>query len=544
MEKQKILKWCVDGAIVLLLIACLWVPDIQRVLGRVFVWDQFRNWDALIMLPGWGDTQGQGLNMDIFSSWGMGAVILIGRCSKVLGGFDYAHVLTVSMVMVIIYYGFLYGFLRVWLGSVLLAAAIVAVAVKIQMFHAGVSPLIWIFPQDTPLRHWLDIPILWCLWQHVRRFHGRYLAWAAAGIGAALAWAPSTGLCLLAAFWGYLIFLLMIAEYRGRIASNFKDARWIFICSVLPLMFMGLILFLIEGSVIFHPLFWKNTFEPLQLFLQGVGTLPIYACLHDRHFFAFIAGFMIPVLYTWSLIVIAGLACSKKTSREDIFLIPLCIYGLALYGHYLARATTSHYYAVGIPLVLVIGFWLSKIMQCFSLTKRLKILLLLVMGAWGALLTNIFFVYYPNFFDISRMDWKSEVSFYQSQFHFDQDAAMIERLTPQTQGAALISSFETKILIQAKRKPFFYYAPLVTSQRLDINGFAGTSVITQERLNKTMSQIAEQSPDYIFIEKRLLGQWPAEYVQHYPGIIIVLRYVMEHYNPQEQGTYLMAMRRK
>jgi len=117
-------------------------------------------------------------------------------------------------------------------------------------------------------------------------------------------------------------------------------------------------------------------------------------------------------------------------------------------------------------------------------------------------------------------------------------------LTIQDQPVALISSFETQILIQAKRKPFFYYAPLVTSERLDINGFAGTTIYTQERLSKTLNQIMQQAPDYIFIEKRLLGQWPAQYAQSFPGIIIVLRDVLQHYQPQEQGMYLIALHKK
>jgi len=528
--KSKNLKKWIDGCVPLLLIACLWVPQTSKAIARAFVWTNMQHWDECIMLPGWAYAQGQGLNTDIISLWGMGAVIAIVRCAQAIGGFDYSHVLKVLMSMAIVYYVFLYAFLRVWLRNTLLAVFAVAVAVKVQMFHAGISPLVWNFPQDTPARHWLDIPVLWCLWQHARSFQGKYLGWAAIGIAAAVAWVPSTGACLLIAFWGYLFFLWMVPEYRGLAASNFKESRWILICGVLPLIFMGL--------------FLKNSFEPEKLFLQGVGVPSIYTCLFDRHFFAFIEGFAVPLIYAWTLIVIAGLAYSKKVNREDIFLVPLCVYGLALYMHYLANAATSHYYAVGIPLVMVVTFWFSKVSQRLEPPKALIIPLLLAIGAWGALLTNILFVYYPNIFNISQMDWRPEINFYQAGSHFDQDAAMIARLTLPTKGAALISSFETQILMQAKRKPFFYYAPLVTSQRPDVNGFAGTSIITQERLDKTLSQISRQSPEYIFIEKRLLGQWPAEYARDYPGIVLVLRYVVEHYSPQEQGMYLVAMHQK
>ena len=121
---------------------------------------------------------------------------------------------------------------------------------------------------------------------------------------------------------------------------------------------------------------------------------------------------------------------------------------------------------------------------------------------------------------------------------------MIARLVPQDQRAALISSFEAPLLIQAGRAPFFYYGPLVSSTRMDTNGFAGTSLITQQRLTKTIDQIAQQSPEYIFIEKKLLGQWSQAYAQYFPGIIAVLRYISERYSPQEEGMYLMAMHRK
>jgi hypothetical protein len=540
----EILRYCFDAGIILLLVLSLWVPDIQKVLGRVLVWDQFRNWDGLIMLPGWAYTHGLGLNTDIISSWGMGAVVWVSRWAQILGGFDYAHVLEVLMAMVILYYGLLYAFLRMWLRSVLLAAAVLAVAVKIQMFHAGISPLIWIFPQDTPVRHWLDIPVLWCLWQHARGGQNKYLPWAASAIGAALAWQLSTGACLLAAFWGYLIFLLMIPGYRALPVSGFHNVRRILFYCFLPLVVMGLLLFLIQGSAVFHLEFWKNTFEPFQLFLKGVGTVSIFSCLYDRHFFAFITGFVVPVIYAWTLLIMASAVYSKKTPCEELFLVPLCVYGLGLYLHYIAHGSISHYYAVGIPLVMVIGYWSSKMVTWFSGGRQLKFLLLLSLGAWGALFTNIFFVYYPNIFNISRMDWNPEINVYQSQFHFDQDAAMIARLVPKTQRAALISSFEASLLMQAKRTPFFYYTPLIESEPLNINGFVGTSVITQERLDKTIKQIAQQSPDYIFIEKRLFSQWPPGFVQYFPGIARVLLYINEHYQPQEQGEYLIAMHRK
>ena len=44
-KNDKIIKWCVDGGIPLLLIICLWVPDTTKALARAFVWTQLQHWD-------------------------------------------------------------------------------------------------------------------------------------------------------------------------------------------------------------------------------------------------------------------------------------------------------------------------------------------------------------------------------------------------------------------------------------------------------------------------------------------------------------------
>ena len=72
----------------------------------------------------------------------------------------------------------------------------------------------------------------------------------------------------------------------------------------------------------------------------------------------------------------------------------------------------------------------------------------------------------------------------------------------------------------------------------------GTYIHTYGRLEKILGQLKDNRPGYIFVEKKLLGQWPQAYAQYFPGIILVLRYINEHYSPQEEGMYLVAMHRK
>lgn len=539
---RQIINWAFNIGVILLLAACLWIPDPAKALARAYLWDALNHWDANIMMPGWAYLHQEGLDTSIFSPWAIGAVAFMSRCSQMLGSFSYDHLLTVMMVMVILYYAALYSFFRRWLHSAFLAAALLAITVKLQMFHSGISPLIWAYPQDTPVRHWLDLPVLGCFLYHARSLERKYLTFAAIGIGVSLVWSLSVGLCLLMAFWGYMVYLSVNEPYRASMSGGFKEVRRTLLEGILPLAVMGLVLFLVQGESVFHSEFWVNLVEPLRLFVQGVGTLPFYACLYDRHFFAFITGFILPVIYAWTLIAVIGFP--SKSRGEGLFLIPLCIYGLAMYMHYLAHASTSHYYAVGIPAVMVLGWWISQALTWLSQAEKLRVLVLLTAGAWFSLFTNIYFVYYPNIFDISHNQWKAETDPYQSSFNLSKDAAMIARLTPQDKGAALISSFEAGLLMEAGRKPFFYYAPLVISERLDKNGLQGTCLITRQRLEKTLRQISAEAPPYIFVDKRLLLQWPQIYVRLYPELAFLLQYVVEHYQPEEQGQLIIAMRRK
>ena len=54
--------------------------------------------------------------------------------------------------------------------------------------------------------------------------------------------------------------------------------------------------------------------------------------------------------------------------------------------------------------------------------------------------------------------------YYTREFDFSQDARLIDDLVPPQEKVALVSSFETKILMDARRQPFFYYVPLVISR--------------------------------------------------------------------------------
>ena len=75
--------------------------------------------------------------------------------------------------------------------------------------------------------------------------------------------------------------------------------------------------------------------------------------------------------------------------------------------------------------------------------------------------------------------------------------------------------------------------------------FQDTTMFTIDRMQRTLRQLEDQKPAYVFIEKKLfLGQLPAAYYQHFQTLTILIRYLAARYEPFDQGQYLMALKRK
>jgi len=205
----------------------------------------------------------------------------------------------------------------------------------------------------------------------------------------------------------------------------------------------------------------------------------------------------------------------------------------------------SSYYVVCIPFVCIVCYWIVKITGFFSAAVQRNIKCLALAGMVGALLTSYLFTFYPNVFNLARLDWEPEKKFYKEEFKFDQDAALIKKLTAPSERVPLISSFETAILMEAGRKPFFYYFPLIESSQMKLAHFRGTYLHTFERMRKTLDQITKAKPQYVFIERKLFNrQIPPQYYQHYQTLEILVDYLAADYAVAEEGQYLVALKRK
>ena len=136
-------------------------------------------------------------------------------------------------------------------------------------------------------------------------------------------------------------------------------------------------------------------------------------------------------------------------------------------------------------------------------------------------------------------------AYYVKENDYSQDARLIQSLTAPGEPVALISSFETEILMQANRKPLFYYFRVLYSRPLRMRNFPSDEILTTVQLGKLIGQVRQSSSPYVFMERIFLNQHvPSQYADDRPGLMGLLGYVNSHYHPYAYGKYLVAMERK
>jgi len=540
-------RWLMAWNIIfpLIIVVLLFVPDMDKVLARMFVRDQFYHLDAFLMAPAWAYQHGLTLNIDVISEYSVVMPAVVSFLSKLSGGLSYHNVVVMIMIATVLYFIGFYFFLRRWLDSAFLASFGVLLAIKLQMFHWGVSPLIWQFPTATVTRYLFDLPVLWCLWQHCRTGERKYVWTAGVLSGLALSYVLDTGIYLNLTFYFYLAVFLFLQHREPKVLTLPKDTVKIIALGLLPIAVAFFMLGMVEGPAVLSGAMYAHMFEHAGLFLQGWGALPMFDGLKDRQFFAFIMGFIIPVVYVWTIVCVGTLCLLRRVAWRNVFIVVLSVYGLALYHYFINRSAVSSYYVVCIPFVCVICYWIQKALTFIEPLPRRLIGILLLVSMFGALMTSYLFTHYPNVFNLSGSDWSEEKKFYKEEFNFDQDAALITRLTKADEKVALISSFETKILMDAKRKPFFYYYPLIESTHMKFAQFRGDYLHTVARMKKTLGQLEDAKPQYVFIERKYFQrQIPPEYYQHFQTLRILVDTLAKDYAVAEEGKYLVALKRK
>ncbi len=577
-------EWAVPAGICVL----LFIPNIQAVVARNFIGEQFHHNDSFIMGPGLAYTSGQILDVDIISQYGIGFVVVISRLAKLLGGFSYEHVMTVMVMGTLLYYLAWYALVRRWLDSLLLALAVTLLGIKWQMFHTGVFPFVFTYGSQTPMRFVYDVFYFWCIWMHIQTGRKSWLWGAGAACGFGIYYLTSEGLYGTASLWAYLILLWAMPAWRRHARLRLTDA----VLLLWPLAAAFFLLFATVGFHVFTRTFWGNWGEFINYFASGFGLEPMYKSLQDRKFLESLMGFVIPIVDFFTLLIILGRLAFDKARKEEWLAAVLCFYGLGTYHYYVARSVSTSYDGASFSFTLVLGFWAQTLIASLKQGQRMPVRLILALAAAWALLTTHLFLSYPNLINLSShpltdpkvalplsdgrpyfnhlfRDQPQELSFnslggtqveflsesdfssdkglvedYLKNSRFAKDTDMIRSLTSRGDEVPLISSFEVKMLMEAGRKPFFYYFPLLISRPMTMRSFAACSIYTTQQLEKTLRKFEDVKPAYVFLERiYMVSEVPRDYLFRFPSLVPLINYVRTHYAAVAQGEYLVALKR-
>ncbi len=589
------LKMFADVSCIGLVIMVIFIPYPEAMLARMFVGEQCHHFNHAVMGPAWAYWKGAILNIDVISPYGLGLPIFLAYLSTLFGGFSYEHVVTAMIAVHIAYFAGWYVLLRVWWANRIMALAAVLWAVKTQMFHTGVFPIVFTYPSATIIRYCFDVIFLLLIWMHLSKEKKGCLLGAAALSGFAIFYLTDTGVYLCATYYAYLLLLLVNPAWRAMLISSRRDIGYL--ASLLFLPFGALFLFLtVFNKGWMSAQFWANMKEFIEYFISGFGLTPMTESLMYHNYCASFVGFFIPAVYVLTLVWTGGLCFLNKIRRQYLFVVILCVYGLGIYHYYIARSAVTSYYAVGVPYVAIIFFWVKTAIDRLPREVRTPLAFTFLAMVIYALFTTHNFVSYPNVFNLSKNpmtdpfvaqplpnnrkpyfhhlwhDYPQElrlaknfvgetderlvtesnfgsddelVEYYRRELDFKEDVDLIRRLTGPDEKVALLSSFDVKMLMDADRRPLFYYFPFANERPMYMRTFFVERVYTVNELKRVIAQLEKEKPKYIFMEKVLLTkEYPQEYQFHLYGTIHVLDYVKQNYTPGEEGKYLVVMERK
>ncbi len=586
----------INALCLLIIVLVIYLPDTKSVVAFMFIGECVHHFDFFIMSPGWASLHGHLPYVGVMSQYGLGVPLVWSYLAKLTGGFDYVHVLNMFMWFVIAYYILVYLFVRQWLGRISFGMMAFLLAFRLQMLHYGVSPLVWTTPSSTPLRFGLDIVWLLCLLMHLRSSRNIFLLAAGCYSGFAIFYMSTTGLCLALSYYFYLVTLWFV-PYLRRYYFDTTLKRWYgVLAGVLPAVVATGLFAAALGKDFTSPLFWKHLTEYITFFSHGHagGVLPIYESLKYRHFWASLMGFVMPLTFLATFMYLALRVWQKKENHDVLIVLVLCVYGLVNYQYFVVRSAVTTYYVGSLPFVFISIFWLWRWIMALPQQWHQRILALALVLSAYALVTNHNYISYPNTFNFSRnplvdplviQKWPDRQGYFNHMFKnipesdkiavndqgntqedirtednfkthqelteyfkaktdFTTDVALIDRLTAANDQVAVLSSFETMLLIKANRGPFFYHIPLISSRPMGLRNYPADAAHSPNFLAECLGQLKLQKPRYIFMEKVFLqDKIPQTYLENNANIVGIVKFIKEHYSAAVEGEYLVAMQR-
>ncbi len=580
-------QWWPDIGVLIIIAAVVYIPDPEAVIAHIFFGEHLHHMDSFAMAPSWILSNGGILDVDARSQYGIGSVVVINALMNIQGGISYAHCMAALIVLCTIYFMVLYVFLRRWLPSRLLAMAAWCMIFKAHIAFELAFPLVFTYPQSTVVRQGVDILWMMSMLTFLNGGKGRWLVIASMIAGLALWYVPSVGFYLIIVN-GVIALMAGLRQesWRAKIISSLGPSLIAVISAVIFLV-------LTCGMWFFRPEFWHNIIEFLHIVLV-ISTSPLSETIKNLPWDVMVFGSMV-IVFVLTIVKVGLDYLSGKDDRRDWLALGLSVYGLGLLEHYVTLSAGNNYYSKSMPFFAVLFYWISKAIGMMSRQWQRRTVLTILAAALIAMVTNHSFMAYPGMLNLSanplldqkvarplpdgrpyffhkhrylppetrfaynslgqaddgfvtEFDFKTQrelVDYFRHETNFAKDAALIDRLTAPDDHVPLISSFEVMMLMQAKRKPFFYIFPFLDNRPMRIRSFGVDLLHTWGQIRDIIARFEAQKPPVVFIEKIMLANEGSPwYEENAPGLMEVLRYVKTHYQPQEQGEYLVAMHRK
>jgi hypothetical protein len=306
-----------------------------------------------------------------------------------------------------------------------------------------------------------------------------------------------------------------------------------FVSSRYPKMFYGTASLI--GLVLVYGWFRSNGY----IGALGFDNQPMMAPLRVRQFFPFFMGYFIPIFYVFSLLVMMGKKNAQYSSRMRLPIV-LCIYGLMIFIDYLEHPMIGFYGSLMVPAILILLWWFDQTLIALTVLVRRGAYAAILLLATGALLTNRLMLTYPNSIYQDKGRFANERAYYE---HFDAivpSVSLIRQLTQENQKVALLSNFETALLMQAHRQPLFKDFPVMFSSFSNEPG--GLNLKTKDQCLGLINSLQEENALYVFVDERLWSLGPQALGDS--GLNTVLGYLRNHYQAYTQQGFLVALQRR
>ena len=529
--------------------------------------------------------------------YGIGAPILVAEIAqRLLGHFDYVRAVVVMMTISVLYYWIWFYALRLVLKNTAWALIAIFFGLRLHFFNSETFPFIFTYPQDTPLRFFFDsLFFLFCI-LHVQTGRMRWLYLTSAVCGFYIFYIIGEGAYTLAAFYGFLLLReLFVVNNPGSLMPRLNTRQGILLC-VMPWIILLFSLWMVAGAHIFTGIFWFNQFEYIKFYQAGSLASLMINNLTPPFVGCASMAFLLPVLYLLALVIFLGQLMQKTLKAEGLVMAGASVFLLISYHYHATLANNAPaYLRNGVIIAMVAVFGLKEITARLGTYHQRMVKLIGGMLVLVMTVTTHQFLLHPNIFNLSRNPMTHPVvsqvpvgrksyfshlfisypdafklpvnglgernemlvtendftddnqlkEFFRKESDYSQDAALIQSLTSLEQQVPLVSSFETSILMQAKRRPFFYTYCMIVSQPRRMRKFPVTVLYTKEKLLREINRIETLKPLYIFVERTyLVSPIPQAYLYDNEDLVALLSYIFSHYEPYKAGEFLVALKRK